>query len=95
MSSLETSIEEAVHAVASALSALLLVAGEAGAHIAFKQLPAHAKVDNNVEVLTTREAAALLRISVSTLHRSGAPMHYVGCAPRYLRSELLGWVANR
>ncbi len=46
------------------------------------------------DVLTQREAAALLRMSVSSVIRHGdsIPHRRVGCVPRYSRQQLLAWI---
>ncbi len=44
------------------------------------------------EILTRRECAALLRVSLGTLDRLRLPRHLVGCSPRYHRDEIVAWV---
>ncbi len=80
---------------ANALCALLVKAAEAGARKALEQVPLAPSDGDNGEILNTRETAALLKVSIATLNRLGLPKHYVGCMPRYLRSELLAWIAKQ
>lgn len=47
------------------------------------------------EVLSRREAAAFLRVSVRTLDRLELPRVYVGRSPKYLRDDLLRFLAGR
>jgi hypothetical protein len=58
------------------------------------QCDAPAATTQASEVLTRSEAARLLRVSIATLNRlRDIPRHRVGCVPRYLRSELMTWLA--
>ncbi len=90
----ESSNDADILTFANALSALLVKAAEAGACKALEEMPPPPSGGGNGEVLNTREAAAL-KVSIATLHRLGLPKHYVGCMPRYLRSELLAWIAKQ
>lgn len=82
-------------AFANELGALLVKVAEAGARKALEHMPPHPSDRGNGEILNTRETAALLKVSIATLHRLGLPKHYVGCMPRYLRSEVLAWIAKQ
>jgi len=49
------------------------------------------------EILDVTSACAFLLVSRTTLHRwrtMGLPTHMVGDSPRFLRSELINWVAG-
>lgn len=59
-----------------------------------------ASIDSTDEFLTTREAAALTKLSVAWFERapwerSGPPYLKCGRAVRYLKAELLQWWAGR
>jgi excisionase family DNA binding protein len=51
------------------------------------------------EIMTTREAAAFLRISVLTLRKAlqnrNLPVHKVGRKYFYIRSEILEWLKKQ
>lgn len=49
------------------------------------------------EILDVSSACAVLLVSRTTLHRwrsMGLPTHMVGDTPRFLRSELIAWIAE-
>jgi len=51
------------------------------------------------EVLTVNETAAFLKVHRSTLYRliekEGMPCHMLGSDRRFIRAELLAWLAGR
>ena len=47
------------------------------------------------EILTRKQAAELLQVSLAKFDRlRDLPRHLVGCSPRFLRSELVAYVAG-
>lgn len=49
----------------------------------------------SAEVLSRREAAEFLRVSLRTLDRLKIPRTYIGRSPRYLRDDLLQFLLDR
>ena len=47
------------------------------------------------EVLTRREGAKLLRVSIATFGRLRLPRHLVGSSPRFLHNDLIEWLRGR